>query len=183
MKLIVTVSDETKRILEDLADQDGIEPAKRIHKWLRGFAFEPQFQGGSSLASLSSALTQRGTMHVGNNMTFTSDELNSGAGRMKFPDGVAEDYKPGPNEIEVVFGQRLEDVLPKCLSYLDLGSTADQRRLRGWSDMKSFVSFIVAGKAAEDYSKDMAREAEEEENTLYTSDKKKSKKAEAKKDN
>jgi len=175
MKMMVSVSDETKRNLEDLADTDGIEAPKRAHQWLRKFVFDPpqQVPGGSSWVAQASALLARKEMRVGT-QTFTAEELETGMKRFAIPDGG--DAVAGPNEIEVVFSRRLGDALPMCLAYLDLGSTADGRRQRGWNNAREFVEFLVAGRAAEDKTKEDAREAEEEETALYPAKAKKSKK-------
>jgi hypothetical protein len=176
VKLYVPLPGETKKAMESLADIDGVEPPKRIHMMLRKFIWEvdprqAQF-GATSLAAQISALRQRGHLRLGDR-TLLSEELEAlTENQFAFP----TDQKPSKDAIEVVFSQRLGDMLPVSLAFLDMQATPEFRRIRGWTDLPSFVKSYVTGQVAQEMAKNESREVEDEEQALYPA-----KKAEPKK--
>lgn len=167
MRVGVRVSEATRAALNGLEEDDGTSAPKRIYGWLREFAYTPPVQGASSWAALSSALILRGHTRVGNR-TFDTDELDRGVGRYAIPDGQGDDWKPSQDEVEIIIGDKMQEVLPRCLAYLDLGATPEGRRQREWDDFPSFVENLVTGKTAEAVARSEAKESEEEGDALYT---------------
>ena len=171
MKLYVRLSEEAKRLLDELSDIDGVEPPKSIHRMLRKFIYEadPPVPGMTSIAAQISALRQRGHLRMGDR-TLLAEELESLAStQFAFPE---EPATPPEGAIEVVFVRRVEDMLPYALAFLDMQATPEFRRARGWDDLPSFVKSYVTGQWAQESARNDAREVEEEEQALYPAKKK-----------
>ena len=161
MKLSLPLSLETRRILDGLAEEKDIEPARLVHQWLRDWAWQRPNATTTSIAAQASALIQRGTLVLNNGKKVTRAELEACLPRYAIPTESAE------GEFVVELGHRLASVLPQCIAYIESVMTEPLKSQRGWNDLRSWATEVVVGKCA-DLEADLdAKDAIDEETALY----------------
>ena len=110
-RLCVGLSPKSREVLNELYDADNIEPARRVHSYLRKFAYDPPAQGVPSLVANANAILQREEIRMGKRK-ITAAELVE----------AAERFRPRGTEIEgglwVPLSKKLEESLPLALAWI-----------------------------------------------------------------
>ena len=162
MKLHLPLSEETRRVLDELAEEGNLQAPELVHQWFREWLFQRPNPMSSSMAAQASALIQRGTLSAVNGKRWTAKQLEARIKNFIFP----EDGAPA-GALEVEISHRVGDVLPRCVAFADLTMPAAVRDQQGWRDLPSWAVELVTGRCAELGADMEAKEAADEEAALY----------------
>lgn len=161
-------SQETSEALADLADRDGVPPHRRVFDIVRNYVFAPPEHlprgfGVSRRVSLS-LLDQRGKARDRLGREVTRATVDEAAKRYELP--PAGSQVPA-NSMVIPIGRVLSDLLPRAIAYtevVDLAGLAE--RNPPWSDLPSFIAFLVTEEVAKKQSELEAKETDEDASRL-----------------